>query len=235
LKKTEILKKGLPLGIIIVSLAAFFYFGLDKYMTLEALKQHRHAMLAWTQSHTILAMLSYMLTYILLVAISFPGASLLTIVGGFLFGIVVGSLLVSVSATVGASIIFWAARTALGDFFEKRAGRFIGRMEKGFQENALSYLLVLRLIPIFPFWLVNIMPAILNIRFSVYLIGTFLGIIPGVVVYVMLGNGLGFAFDKGEAIDFHLIYAPQILIPIVGLAILSFVPMVYKAIKKGKS
>ena len=167
-------------------------------------------------------------TYIIAVAISIPGAVILSLIGGFLFGIILGTLYVIISATIGATIIFLAARSAFHALLLAKATPWLEKMEKGFQKNALQYLLFLRLIPLFPFWLVNIVPALLNVRLRTYIIATFFGIIPGVLVYVSVGNGLDTLFQTGQTPDLGIIFKPAILLPLLGLAILSLIPVIFK-------
>jgi uncharacterized membrane protein YdjX (TVP38/TMEM64 family) len=138
---------------------------------------------------------------------------------------------VVVGATVGATIVFLIARTALGDALRARAGPRVRRMEEGFRSDALSYLLVLRLIPIFPFWLVNIVPAFLGVALRTYVLGTFIGIIPGSFVYASVGNGLGAVFEAGGTPDLGIVFQPAILLPIVGLAVLALLPVGYRRYK----
>jgi uncharacterized membrane protein YdjX (TVP38/TMEM64 family) len=127
--------------------------------------------------------------------------------------------------------VFLIARTALGDALRAKAGPWMRRMEAGFRENAFSYLLVLRLIPLFPFWLVNLVPAFLGVPLGAYVLATFLGIIPGSLVYASVGNGLGVVFDRGGAPDLGIIFRPAILGPIVGLAALALLPVIYRKYK----
>jgi uncharacterized membrane protein YdjX (TVP38/TMEM64 family) len=162
------------------------------------------------------------------VAFSLPGGAVMTITGGFLFGWLGGGLIVIVGATVGATALFLIARTAIGGFLEAKAGPFLLKMEDGFRQNALSYLLVLRLIPIFPFWLVNLVPAFLGVSTTTYITATFFGIIPGTFVYASVGNGLGALFDAGDDPDLGIIFEPQFLAPLLGLAVLAIIPVVYK-------
>jgi uncharacterized membrane protein YdjX (TVP38/TMEM64 family) len=136
-----------------------------------------------------------------------------------------------IAATIGASLVFLAARTALGDSLRRRAGPWLRRMEDGFRENALHYLLFLRLVPILPFWLVNLVPAFLGVPFRIYLTATFFGIIPGGLVYASVGNGLGAVFDAGATPDLGIIFKPAIILPLAGLAILAILPVAYKKIK----
>jgi len=117
------------------------------------------------------------------------------------------------------------------EVLRRRAGPWISRLEAGFQENALSYLLVLRLVPLFPFWLVNLVPAFLGVPLTTYVLGTFVGIIPGSFVYASVGNGLGSVFDAGGAPDLTIIFEPEILLPIIGLSLLALIPVAYKKLK----
>ena len=155
----------------------------------------------------------------------------MTITGGFLFGQWLGTTYVIFAATIGATILFLAARTALGDVLHAKAGPFLQKMEAGFQENALSYLLVLRLIPAFPFFIVNLVPAFLGVSLRVYVIATFVGIIPGTFVYATVGAGLGSIFDAGGEFSAGSILTPEIITALIGLAILALLPVAYKKVK----
>jgi uncharacterized membrane protein YdjX (TVP38/TMEM64 family) len=186
------------------------------------------------EQRPFLAPLAFMAVYAAVIALSVPGGAVLTITGGFLFGIVAGSLYVVIAATLGATIVFLIAKTALGDALRAKAGPRIRRMEEGFRQDALSYLLVLRLIPAFPFWLVNIVPAFLGVPVRTYVLGTAIGIIPGSVVYASVGNGLGAVFDAGQTPDLGIIFEPAIFLPIVGLAVLALLPIAYRRFKARK-
>lgn len=231
--KTFSLGRMLPLGVLIAALIAFFAFDLDEYVSFEALREHREALATFVESYGIWAGILFIVIYAVSTAVSLPGGAVLTIAGGFLFGTILGSVYVVIGATIGATGLFLAARTAIGDALRARAGPAMKRMEQGFQDNALSYLLVLRLVPLFPFWLVNLVPAFLGVPLSTYVIGTFIGIIPGSFVYASVGNGLGAIFDAGGTPDLKIIFQPDILIPIIGLAVLSLIPVVYKKLKGG--
>jgi len=221
----------LPLIILIAGLIAFFALGLNRYLSFETLRDHRHALLTWVDTAGVLAVLTYMAVYVVVVAFSLPGGTVLSIAGGFLFGVVWGSIYIVISATIGATVLFLIARTALSDFLRARAGRWLHTMEAGFRDNALSYLLVLRLIPLFPFFVVNLVPAFLGVSLSTYVIGTAIGIIPGVFVYASVGAGLGSVFDAGGAFSLTGILTPQILIALIGLSVLALLPVLYKKIK----
>jgi uncharacterized membrane protein YdjX (TVP38/TMEM64 family) len=232
--RSSAIRRLAPLALLLIAIGAFFALGLHHYLSFEALRQHREELLALVEQRPLLASLGFMGLYAAVIALSVPGGAILTIAGGFLFGIVPGTLLVLVGATVGATIVFLIARTALGDALRAKAGPRIRRMEEGFRRDALSYLLVLRLIPIFPFWLVNIVPAFLGVPLRTYVLGTFVGIIPGGFVYASVGNGLGAVFDAGGTPDLGIIFAPAILLPIVGLAVLALLPIVYRRFKARK-
>jgi len=220
-----------PVLVIAAGIAAFFALDLDRYLNFESLKENREVMLAWSESNSGLAIVVFGLAYAAMVAFSLPGAVWATLIGGFIFGTAAASVYVVVSATIGATLIFLIARYALADFFHAKAGAAIKKMEAGFQDNAMSYMLVLRLVPLFPFWLVNLVPAFLGVPLRTYVLGTFFGIIPGSVVYCSVGNGLGAIFESGGTPDLGIIFTPEILGPIAGLALLSMVPIAYKRMK----
>lgn len=229
------IKQWLPLVILLIGLGVFFYLNLDRYLTFSVLKQHHQTLLSWTETHYFLAVLIYIISYCLAVAISIPGATFLTLIGGFLFGIIFGTLYVLISATLGATFIFLAVRIALEPWMAKKTNLWIAKMRGGFQEGAFQYLLFLRLVPLFPFWVVNIVPALLGVRTRTFMIATFLGIIPGSIVYVTLGNGLGHIFDQNQTPNLGIIFDPPVLLPLLGLAFLSLVPIMYKWMKRKPS
>lgn len=227
-------KRLLPLLILAAGLVAFFAFGGQRYLSFEALSENRVALTNYVAANAVLATLIYLGTYIVVVAFSLPGGAVMTLLGGFLFGTWLGGLWVVIGATIGATILFIAAKTALGDVLRAKAGPWVRKMEEGFQDNALSYLLVLRLVPLFPFFVVNLVPAFLGVPLRTYVIGTFFGIMPGTFVYASVGNGLGAVFDAGETPDLGIIFKPEILGPIIGLAVLALIPVIYKRIKARK-
>ena len=228
-------KRLIPLACVGLFIVVFFALDLDSYLTFESLRDHRETLMAWYQSNQILAIASFISVYALVVAFSVPGATWMTLAGGFMFGTVMATGVVVVAATIGAVGIFLIARYALADYFRAKAGQTGARMEQGFQENALSYMLFLRMVPLFPFWLVNLVPAFLNVPVRTFIIGTFVGIIPGSAVYCSVGNGLGAVFEAGGTPDLKIIFQPEILVPILGLAILSLVPIIYKKVKSAQT
>ena len=221
----------LPLAVIVAGLAAFFVFGLDERLSLATLSKERQTILEWGAENYLLAVLSFIGVYFLVVTLSLPGAVWMTLAGGFLFGTVPATVFVVVGATMGATALFLAVRHALGDPQRTRAGPWMQKMEAGFQDNALSYLLVLRLIPLFPFWLVNLAPAFFGVGVRTFVVGTLFGIIPGSFVYASVGSGLGAVLDQGGAPDLGIILAPRVILPIIGLATLAMLPVVYKKLR----
>jgi uncharacterized membrane protein YdjX (TVP38/TMEM64 family) len=227
--------RAIPATLILIGTIAFFALDLHHYLSFEEFGRHRVALLWWRDRHLPLAVLMFMSLYVLVVALSVPGAIWLTIVGGFLFGVVAGTAYAVVAATLGACAVFLAARYLVGDVLRAKAGPGIRKLEAGFREHALSYLLVLRLIPIVPFWLVNLVPALVGVPLRTFFVGTALGIIPGSVVYTCVGNGLGLILDQGGTPDLGTIFEPEILTPIIGLALLALSPVFYRRLKQRKS
>lgn len=224
----QTIKRLLPIGLIIAGIAAFFALGLDRFVTFDALKQHRHELQKFVAAEPLVAPLVYIAIYAAMVALSLPGGLVLSIAGGFLFGQWWGTLWVVVAATIGATAVFVAARYAFADLLRARAGPFLKAMEDGFQRDAMSYLLVLRLVPLFPFFVVNLVPAFLGVPLRTYVLGTFFGIIPGTFVFVLVGAGLGSIFDAGGEFSPKGILTPQIIAALLGLAVLALIPPVYK-------
>ena len=224
-------KRLIPVGVLVLGLAAFFVFDLGRFLSFDTLRHNRVALLDWVDTYGIVAALVYMLIYAAAIAFSLPGGAVLTITGGFLFGSVWGTVCVIFAATAGATALFLIAKTSFGDALRAKAGPALQKMQAGFQEGALSYLLVLRLVPLFPFFLVNLVPAFLGVSLRVYVLGTFIGIIPGTFVFATVGAGLGSVFDQGGEFSAAGILTPQIITALVGLAVLALIPVVYKKIK----
>ncbi len=230
------LKRFLPLIIILAALAGFFALGGPKYISLEALRDNQAFLKSFVADNYVIAIVGFVALYAVLVAISVPGAGVLSIFSGFLFGVKTGVPAVVVGATIGATIIFLIARSALGSGLAAKAGPFMRKFEKGLQENELSYLFILRLVPIFPFFIVNIVPALFDVKVRNYVLTTFLGIIPGALVYVSVGNGIGDALAAGGDVALSgLMFRPAVILPIIGLILLSMIPVAYKKFAKKKS
>ena len=226
-------RRFFPLIALIGAVVAFFALGLGRYLTFQALAEHREWLLAEVDRLGFAAPLAFIVIYAGVVALSVPGGALMTIAGGFLFGTWLGGLYALIAATIGATILFLVARTSLGEPLRRRAGPFLRKLEEGFQENAVSYLLVLRLVPIFPFWLVNLVPAFVGVTPRVFVAASFVGMAPGTFVYASLGGGLGAIIAAGEAPDFGIIFQARVLGPLIALAVLACVPILYKRYKRG--
>src|SRR5258708_5026573 len=188
-------RRLLPLGLLVAAWAVFMLAGGHRYLTFSALAQNRDWLHGLVQQWGVLAAFVYVMAYATLVALSVPGGAVLTMAGGFLFGPWLGTLCAVVGATLGATGIFLAARAGLGGL-PHRAGPFIAKLEAGFRADAFNYLLVLRLVFIVPFWLVNLVPALVGVKLRTYVMATLLGIITGTFVFASLGNGLGHILEE---------------------------------------
>ncbi len=225
------IRRFLPIGFILAGLVVFMSMGGHQYLTYEQISAHREEIITWYEMNMVLAVFSYIAIYILITAFSIPGAVWVTLAGGLVFGFLQGVIYVVIAATIGAVLIFLAARYACFDYFHAKAGPMMHRMEDGFKKNALSYLLFLRLVPVFPFWLVNLVPALLGVPLKTFAMATFFGIIPGTAVFTWIGSGLGEVLDRGEMPDLQIIFEPVILFPMLGLGFLSITPIIYKRFK----
>jgi len=225
------LRRLLPVAILLAAFGLAFALGLHEHFSIDTLREHRAFLKAFVDDQGVFAATAFIALYAVTTMLSLPVGAALTLAGGFLFGLVFGTLYVVVGATLGATAIFVIARSALGDLLRARAGPFIGRMEAGFRENALSYMLVLRLVPLFPFFIVNLVPALLGVPLRSYVVGTFIGIIPGTLVFILAGAGLGSIFDRGGDFTAHSVLTPEILAGLAGLSLLSLLPVVYKRVK----
>ena len=227
-------QKMLPLiGIAVVAVIGFFT--LKDYLSFESLRDNREALLAWRDANFIVASIGFVGVYIAIVAFSLPGAAIISLTGGFLFGLFPGALYNISAATIGAVLIFTAARMGLGDYLSRKmdsAGGVVGKIKTGLDENEVSFLLLMRLVPAFPFFVANLVPALVGTKLRTFAWTTFVGIIPGGVVYTWVGSGLGEVFARGETPDLGIIFDPKILGPILALCALSALPIVLKVMKK---
>jgi uncharacterized membrane protein YdjX (TVP38/TMEM64 family) len=225
------LQKLIPAALFVAGLAAFFGLGLHEYLTFDQLKQHRGELTAFVTAMPVQAAVLFVAMYAAATALSVPGATVLTLTGGFLFGVWQGTAAVVAGATIGAVAIFLAARFLLADVLRAKAGPWLAKMEAGFRQDAVSYMMVLRLVPGFPFFVVNLVPAFLGVSLRTFTLTTFFGIMPGTFVFASIGAGLGSIFDQAEAFTLKGALTPQIITALVGLAVLSLLPVVYKRIK----
>ncbi|MEX2519243.1 MAG: VTT domain-containing protein [Paracoccaceae bacterium] len=227
-------RRAAPLAIALIGAALLYFFGRD-FLSFEALRDNREALIVWRDAHYALAALAFIGAYAGATALSFPGGLALTLTGGFLFGPWFGAIYAVIGATVGALAIFLVARAGVGDALRARAGGWVKRAEAGFRANEASYLLMMRLAPVMPFFVANLVPAFLGASTITYAWTTFFGIMPGALVYASVGAGLGAAFETGAAPDFGLIYEPRILAPLLGLAALSALPIVIRKFRERKT
>lgn len=218
-------------GVLVLGFAAFFIFDLGRFVSLAGLASNCEALETWVDANPVLARGVYSLAYFLAIAFSLPIGLILTVGGGAVFGLFEGTAITVLAATAGALAVFLAARSAVGDVLRRRAGPMVAKLEAGFREDALSYLLVLRLVPLFPFWLVNIVPALLGVPVRTYLVGTLLGIIPGTFVFVSVGNGLEAIIDRGQVPGLEVFLDPAVFVPIAGLTVLAAIPIAYKRLR----
>ena len=217
-----------PVVLLIAAVGALFVFGPDNGTMFRWLSEYRGTLLAFVDDNAVAAVLVFFAAYVLVVALSLPGGAMMTLAGAFFFGALNTAVYVVFAATIGATLLFLIARTAVGNRLRARAGPWMKKMEAGFRENALSYLLVLRLIPLFPFFIVNLVPAFLGVSLRTYVVATFFGIIPGTVVYSLAGGGLGSVLDAGEEFSAASVLTPEIIAALVGLGALAALPVVYK-------
>jgi uncharacterized membrane protein YdjX (TVP38/TMEM64 family) len=237
-------RRTLPLAaIIILALVGYFTIG-DGGISLESLLRHRATIDTLVGEHRMLAVLAYIGFYIVAVTLSLPGAAFLTVAGGFLFGIVVGASASVIGAAIGATLIFLVARTALGEPLLRWVGPRANQLAKGFRDDAFSYLLFLRLVPVFPFFLVNLVAAFAGVRLGPFVAATAIGIVPGAVVFAMAGTGLDSVITAqknsyyqciaAKGPDCHMafdpmdILTPQLIAALVALGLLALMPVAVK-------
>ncbi|MBI4401697.1 MAG: TVP38/TMEM64 family protein [Nitrospirae bacterium] len=214
--------KIILLLLLTATIGVFFYFDLTQYLSLEALKANRDSLLAFTEAHYLTAVSLFISGYCLLVAVSLPGAVFLTLAGGFLFGSMLGTVYVNLGATTGSTLAFLSARYLLRDWVEAKFGSRLGAIQDGFSKNAFSYLMTLRLIPIFPFFLVNLVSGLTRVKLVTYIVATSVGIIPGSFVYAYAGRQLGMINSLKE------IASPNVLLAFTLLGLLALVPVLYR-------
>ena len=225
--------RRLPL-LLILAAAAYGAFALRDVISFDTLARHRQALMDFRDAHYLWAVLGFMAGYTAIVAFSLPGATVATLAGGFLFGLFPGVVYSVLAATLGAVAVFSAARMGWGAEVAARlsaSGGAGARLIAGLQRNVWSALLVMRLVPALPFFLANLIPAFAGVRLWPFAVTTFFGIIPGGLVFTSVGSGLGEVFARGARPDLSIIFSPQVLGPLLGLAALSALPMVLRAMK----
>ncbi len=246
-EKKSLLRQWGPLFVLVALGALVYVQGWHNYLSLEFVADNRDALQAFVADTYVLALVGFGLVYAVSTALSLPGGAILTILGGFLFGPIIGGLIVVVGASVGATGIFLIARTSVGEPLARRAGPWLEKLRDGFQDNAMSYLLFLRLVPAFPFWLVNLAPALLGVPLRTYVIGTFFGIIPGTFAFSFVGGGLDSiiaaqrqsfddcvasgAGDCSFSLDPGALITTELLLAFAALGVVALIPILIKRLR----
>ncbi len=241
--KPKSLLRWAPLGILLGLTVFSFAMGWHEYITLSNLIKNRSLMHQFVEENFWTSILGYAALYVIATALLFPAASLITIAGGLVFGAALATGLTEIGAVIGATILFLVVRTSFGSLLSERAGPFLAKLAGGFKENAFSYLLFLRLVPAFPFWLINVAPAFFNVTVPTYVVATAIGILPGTFAYALLGEGLDSIIlsqeianpgcaDAGSCeIDLSAAVTPEIIAAIVGLIVVSLMPIAIKRLR----
>ena len=218
--------------LIALGIAAVFVFHVDRYLTFDALAANRSWLIHRVAEDFLITVLEFTATYIVATTLSLPGSFIFTMAAGFLFGPVLGTAIAVTAATAGATLLFAIARTSLGELLRNRSQGALRTLKEGFAKNAFSYLLFLRLVPVFPFWLINLAAAFFGVPLRTFVLATFAGIIPGAAVYASIGSGLGSVLDRGQKPDLSVIFSPAILLPMLALAALSLTPIAYRRLRR---
>lgn len=235
-KARPALVRHLPL-VLILTAAAVGFFTLGDYISFDTLRDNRETLMAFRDANYGLLALGFIAAYFLIVAFSLPGAAVASVTGGFLFGLPLGTTFNVVAASLGAFAIFFAAQHGLGRTLAARIDTSEGKLRKiknGLREHEISVLFLLRLVPVVPFFVANLLPALVGVRFVNFAFTTILGIIPGGLVFTWIGVGLGDVFDRGERPDLSILWDVQVIGPIIGLCVLAALPIVIKTLRGNK-
>lgn len=215
-------------GVLVVLLAAFWLLGLNDRLTWSDLAEYQTTLRAWVAAHRFIAPCLFVLVYTASVALSLPQASLLTFTGGLLFGTATGGALAVTGATIGAVLLFLIARSAAAEPLARRGGAALGKLHEELRRNGFAYLLAIRLIPVVPFWLVNLAAALCGMGLRQFTIATFFGIMPATFIIASIGAGVGGVLAHGEKPDFGVLVSWPVLGPLLALAVLSLTPVVWR-------
>lgn len=220
-----------PLAVLAALLVAALASGVAGKLSLETLQAEGEALQAFAAARPVQCAALYVLIYVLTVSVSLPGALVLSLSAGFLFGPFGGALALA-GVTGGSTVVYAACRTAFGDLLRRRPHPTLQRLEDGFKSDAFGYLLTLRLIPAFPLLLVNVASGLMNIPLRTYLLASVLGMAPSSFVYAGIGSGLGHLFAKGDPVTLSTLASPRIYLPIVGLGVLALIPTLWRAARR---
>ncbi len=230
-RRRWLLRLALLAVLLATTLAGFL---VDAQALFAEVHNRRFVLTGWVRQHQAVAIGLYIAAYVACVVLSLPGGVWLAIVGGFLFGIVAGTIYTVIGSTVGAVAAFLIARLVVGDGLRRRAVTFLGRVEPGFRHHALNYLIALRILPLFPFWVVNLVPALVGMRLRTYALGTFLGVIPGSIIFTALGAAFAGMLDRPH-LTADMLWSPEMLLPLLGLAALALAPVIYAHLQRRQS
>jgi uncharacterized membrane protein YdjX (TVP38/TMEM64 family) len=217
-----------PALLIVVAVVLVVRSGWLGRLSLENLRESRGALIAFVRAHPLESLGLYVAVYVVTVALSLPTALVLTLTGGFLFGPWIGGVAAGVSCTLGAVIVFLISRLAVGDAVEARTGPRVRAVAEEIKKDAFFYILTLRLIPVTPFWLTNVAAGLIAIPVSTFAIATLLGILPVGVIWAGVGSGLDALFASGQPLSLHAMVTPRVLLPLIGLAVLAVLPILYQ-------
>jgi uncharacterized membrane protein YdjX (TVP38/TMEM64 family) len=230
------LLRRLPILVILIA-AVIGAVALRDTLSFETLAQHREALMTFRDANYLMAVIGFVATYVAIVALSLPGGTVATLAGGFLFGVFPGVLFNIIGAGTGAIAVFLAAKTGFGESLSRRmesGGGKAAQLQAALRQNEWSVLFLMRLVPLVPFFIANLVPAFVGTSLWRFAVSTYLGIIPGALVFTSVGSGLGEVFARGEAPDLGVIFTAPVLLPLLGLAALAALPMVLRAVKRGR-
>lgn len=222
------------IGLLSVGAASVVFLGVDDRIGLDLLRRHQDDLLGFVISKPVIAGLLFTAIYALVVATSVPGLAVLTMVGGYLFGWLLGAAYTMIAATVASMIIFLLARSAFGSAMRERAGPMIQRFARGFKESALSYVFIMHLVPIFPYMVVTTLPAACGVPLHIYMFSAFFGILPATVLLSRVGSGLGDVLAADGPIDPSSFMTTDIMLSLAGLALLALLPVLYRTLKPAR-
>jgi uncharacterized membrane protein YdjX (TVP38/TMEM64 family) len=228
-------RRWVPLGVIVLGIVLVFAFDLERFATFQHLRDHHQRLAELVATHYFQAVLAYLVFYVLFVMLSIPGAVWFTVAGGFLFGAVMGSVLAVLAATSGATLLFLATKTSLGQYLHAHAGPWLAKMERGFAENQWSYLLAMRLFPVIPFFIANLVPAFLGVPLLVFTVTTLVGIAPATTIYATVGASLGSVLESSTDLTLGSLLTPQVEAGLVGLALLAALPIAVKLLRRKRA
>jgi uncharacterized membrane protein YdjX (TVP38/TMEM64 family) len=220
-----------PLGLIAGLFVALLASGALKRLSISSLAEHRAALLQFVARHPVESFAAYLGIYVLVVVACTPGPAVLSVAGGFLFGPILGGAAALAALNVGAVIVFLACRTAFGDWAANRAGPTMARIEAGFSRDAFSYLLALRLMPVAPFFIVNLAAGLARVRLGVFMLATLIGAAPSAFIFASLGSGLGGLFRRHAKADASVMLNPSVALPLAALAALSLAPPAWRLLR----